>query len=304
MERTQLEHFVAVLDHGSFTGAAEQCHITQPALSHSIRALEQDVGARLFHRLAHGVRPTAAGGALEGPARRIIRELGIARSRIHEVEDLTLGTLEIASLPGLILDPLAAMIGRFREYYPSVLLKILHADSPAEVNDDLRRGRAELGFSDRVDDLPATLASEMVMEQEFAVLRRWGEGETPSSTVSIEELLDMDVVTGPRGSDVRTFLERAASERGRGFSPTIEVEHRGAALYLATAGAGVAVLPRPLATLGEAHGVHVAALVPRWTRVVHLVHREDPLSPAASALREIARSHLAAAGDDEATPNA
>jgi len=59
---------------------------------------------------------------------------------------------------------------------------------------------------------------------------------------------------------------------------------RGSALYLAVAGAGVAVLPRPVAQLGRSHGAEIASLRPRQTRPVYLLRRAAPLSPAARAI--------------------
>jgi LysR family transcriptional regulator, carnitine catabolism transcriptional activator len=70
VDRRQLEYFLAVAAHGSFTGAAAALRIAQPSLSHAINAVEREVGAQLFHRVSHGVTLTAAGEALLRPAHR------------------------------------------------------------------------------------------------------------------------------------------------------------------------------------------------------------------------------------------
>ncbi|MGH3631406.1 MAG: LysR family transcriptional regulator, partial [Sciscionella sp.] len=74
MERRQLEYFLAVVDHGGFTAAATELHVAQPSLSHSIKTLERELGAELFHRLPRGVRLTSAGEALVAHARRVLRD--------------------------------------------------------------------------------------------------------------------------------------------------------------------------------------------------------------------------------------
>src|SRR6185369_7325729 len=65
----QLSYFLAVVDHGGFGRAASVLRIAQPTLSQSVKGLERELGAELFHRAAPGVVLTAAGRALLGPAR-------------------------------------------------------------------------------------------------------------------------------------------------------------------------------------------------------------------------------------------
>src|SRR5689334_827273 len=65
----QLEYLVTVVDTGSFTRAAARLHVTQPALSHQVRALEEQAGGRLLERLPRSVRPTPMGRALLPHAR-------------------------------------------------------------------------------------------------------------------------------------------------------------------------------------------------------------------------------------------
>lgn len=288
MERGQLEHFVAIVEHGGFTAAAAAIHLSQPALSHSVKALERDLGVMLFFRLPHGVKLTPAGTALAESARRILREMAVARSRVQAVEDLVLGTLDIIALPGLLLDPLAAFIGTFRDHHPAVLIRVLHAEGPSDVTDGIRSGRAELGLTDDVVNLPATTEYDVVTEQEFVVVAPENHSQLAKlDSVDVETLLKMDLVTGPQGTDVRDFLQNTAAQLNTNFQPTVEVAHRGSSLYLATAGAGVAILPRPLAELGLAHGARVLELKPRRVRSVYLLRRDALLSPAARAMREV-----------------
>jgi LysR family transcriptional regulator, low CO2-responsive transcriptional regulator len=71
----QLKAFVAVADSGSFTLAARQLYLTQSAVSHSIRTLEEQLGCRLLERNCRSVRPTAEGGIFLRRARRVIEDL-------------------------------------------------------------------------------------------------------------------------------------------------------------------------------------------------------------------------------------
>jgi DNA-binding transcriptional LysR family regulator len=91
----------------------------------------------------------------------------------------------------------------------------------------------------------------------------------------------------PGAVTVRDFLTREGARLGQEVNPAVEVTPRGSALYLAVAGAGVAMLPRPVAQLGRSHGVEIASLRPRQTRQVYLLRRTAPLSPAARAIRAL-----------------
>lgn len=82
MNTRQLQHFLAVLEHGSLAAAAANLAISQPALSKSVAALEDRLGQQLFLRQARGVRPTAAAIAFERHARRILQDLRAAEAEV------------------------------------------------------------------------------------------------------------------------------------------------------------------------------------------------------------------------------
>jgi DNA-binding transcriptional LysR family regulator len=85
MELRHLEHFVAIAQESSFTQAAKRLHLSQSALSISIRALERDLGTRLFERTSHDVALSDAGRALLPEARRILSCIDVARKAVGDV---------------------------------------------------------------------------------------------------------------------------------------------------------------------------------------------------------------------------
>src|ERR687893_2875265 len=97
IELLQLEHFLAVAEEGSFTRAAERACRTQPAISQSIKKLEEELGAPLFSRDLHDISLTDAGQALLVHARRIISERDSAVRTIGSLKYLLSGTLNVAS---------------------------------------------------------------------------------------------------------------------------------------------------------------------------------------------------------------
>src|ERR1700756_4331526 len=125
MDERRVRYFLAVADEGSVTRAAQRLHVAQPSLSQALRAFERELGVQLFHRVGRGVRLSAAGEALIGPARQILRATDEARSAISGVVELRAGTIEIAALATLAVDPMATLIGRFRELHPGVQVRVL-----------------------------------------------------------------------------------------------------------------------------------------------------------------------------------
>lgn len=287
MERRQLEYFLAVIDHGGFTSAATALHVSQPALSAAVKSLEKDLGALLFHRLPRGVRLTEAGAEFAQSARMIMRELDTARARVDAVTGLIAGRLDIISLPGMLLDPLAPVIGEFRRRHPRVRVRVVQAEASEDVRNAVRAGDAELGLTDVVESADRDVIGEPILEQELVAVLPPGTPPPAAGVLAMEDLLRMDVITGPPGTAIRDLLTREAARLGLEVSPAVEVTPRGSALYLALAGAGIAILPRPVAQLGGPRGAEIVSLRPRQTRLVYLLRRDAPLSPAAQAIHAL-----------------
>ncbi|GGN19228.1 LysR family transcriptional regulator [Streptomyces fuscichromogenes] len=286
MERRQIEYFLAVIDHAGITAAATALHVSQPSLSHAIKLLESDLGAKLFHRMPRGVRLTPAGEAFAGSARRVLRELDAGRAAVKAVSGLVAGRLDLVSLPGLLLDPLAGAVGRFRTRYPEVKVRIVPAERPQAVREAVRSGAAELGLTDHIDPGERDLAGDLVAEHEMVVALPPGSTPPPGGVFPVSHLRDLDLVTGARGMVV-DLLTQASAETESELTPAVEIGLRASSLYLVLAGAGAAVLPRPLAELGRPHGVVIAPLDPPKRRQGYLMRRAAPLSPAARAMHTL-----------------
>ncbi|WP_170301435.1 LysR family transcriptional regulator [Saccharopolyspora hirsuta] len=287
MERRQLEYFLAVVDHGGFTAAAAALHVAQPSLSHSIKGLERELGAELFHRLPRSVRLTSAGSALIDFARRALREMETGRAAVREVTGLMAGRLDLVTLPTLALDPLARVIGRFRARHPRVRVRLNQPESEDDVRAAVRTGEAELGLADAVPRPVDDLESIPVGEQELVITMPPGSTPPPGGRMTVEELLTREVVTGFEGTLVRDLLRAEAERRGTEPNVVVEVGHRESALHLVVAGAGCAVLPRPLARLAELEGAVLCSVDPVLNRRIDLFRRPGKLSPAAQAFLEM-----------------
>ena len=114
MQLHQLAYFVAVAETRHFTRAAEQMRVAQPSLSQQVRALEQDVGASLFHRIRGNITLTEAGETLLPIARRILAESETAYQAIRELDELGRGRVRLGATPSLFTGLLPTMLAAFR----------------------------------------------------------------------------------------------------------------------------------------------------------------------------------------------
>ena len=119
MNLTSLKTFVAVAEHRHFARAASVCNISQPAVSHQIAQLEQEIGAKLLNRAARRVSLTVAGEVMLEEARRILAAVDRARERMQEVTSGAVGRIRLgaSATPGLYLLP--ALLAKYRVAHPS-----------------------------------------------------------------------------------------------------------------------------------------------------------------------------------------
>ena len=119
-----VRYFLAVAAHGSFTRAATALHVSQPALSQQIKQLEESLGAQLFDRSGRATRLTDAGEVYANHARKALRDLEEGRRAIHDVGDLSRGSLRIGVTPTFTSYFAGPLIESFHGRYPHVTLSL------------------------------------------------------------------------------------------------------------------------------------------------------------------------------------
>jgi DNA-binding transcriptional LysR family regulator len=279
MERRHLEYFLAVAEAGSFTRGAALVSVSQPSLSHSIAALEREVGSPLFERLGRGVRLTPAGEALLEPARRTLRSFALAKGAVRSVVDAGFGHLTIISGTLWAIEPLVKMIGEFRLVHPAVQLTVTDPSNRAEVLDAVRSGVADFGLLDGTPPAGA-LASRWLVDHELvAVLPR--QSSLPVVSVSVTDLVSLGLISTPGGTPLRELLDEQLELAGLPPEVTVETAHLASVVPLVLAGAGAALLPEGLASDAAAKGARVVRLAPATRAAVHLIWRPDRLDSLA-----------------------
>ena len=143
MELHQLRYFCAVADTGSFSRAAEKCHISQPSLSQQILKLESELGGRLFDRLGRSVRLTDLGEAFLPRARSVLHELSSAKDELTERLQSEAGPVVIGAIPTIAPYWLASRLASFSHKFPKVHLTIAEEITPVLL-DRIRAGSVDL----------------------------------------------------------------------------------------------------------------------------------------------------------------
>ena len=119
-----LNYFLAVAQYQSFTRAARALHVSQPALSQQVRQLEEHLGAQLFDRTGRLVRLTDAGEVYLRYARQALQDLEEGRRALHDVSDLSRGSLRVAVAPTFTSYLIGPLVEAFYRRYPNVRLVI------------------------------------------------------------------------------------------------------------------------------------------------------------------------------------
>jgi DNA-binding transcriptional LysR family regulator len=286
VEVRQLEHFVAVAEEQSFTRAARRLSYVQSALSVSIRALERDLGVRLFDRTTHRVALTDDGETLLPSARQTLASVEQTRDLAAALKGVLRGTLRIGIMQSFGYLDVPALLGRFHREHPHVEIEMRpSAGGSQALVQELKRGGTDIAFVSLMGDPVGVSATQLAVEELHLVgtpellPRRRGR-------VELSGLSDVSFVDFPTGWGVRTTVDQAFAAAGVTRRVPVEVADVGTLLQLLRAGLGVALLPRSL--LGSDDALQLRRLAsPMTWRVVMALPSDRPIRAAANAFAEL-----------------
>lgn len=133
MEFHQLRYVCAIAETGSFSRAAERCHVAQPSLSQQVLKLEKDLGAKLFDRLGRSIRLTEAGRAFLPHARSILHQMETARAEVVDKRKDVRGAVAVGVIPTIAPYLMPRYTADFARKYPEARLRILEETTPVLV---------------------------------------------------------------------------------------------------------------------------------------------------------------------------
>lgn len=292
MELRHLRYFLAVADHLHFGRAAHALGIRQPPLSQQIRALEEELGVRLFDRSSRQVEITAAGEAFRTEARLAVAHAEAAQQAARQIGRGQSGTLAVGYVGSATLRLLPGLLRLFREKYPEVEL-VLRELATAEQIEALRGGSLDVGLLRP----PLTGADteavhvELIGAEPLVAALPLDHQLAPRPTVAVGDLSEEPFVLWPRRLGPGLHDQVVGQCRQAGFTPRIaqEAVQMQSIVALVAGGLGVSLVPESVSRL-RSDDVVYRPLRPR-ARVVHLgvARRHDSRSPA--VLNLIALAH-------------
>jgi DNA-binding transcriptional LysR family regulator len=239
----QLEYLVTVVDTGSFTRAAEQLHVTQPALSHQMRALEQGLGGPLLERLPRAVRLTPMGRAMLPHARAALADAERARCAARLASGTTAGELQVATVYSVSLGVLPPALRVWRRDRPDVdvrLIEFRHAD---ELRDAMAAGEADVALGPLPEGWTGPVRP-LGVEEFVVVLPADGASEDDATgVVDLATLADCAWVHYAPGNGLAELVDATCAAAGFRPRAAVRTEQTAAAPILAAAGLGPALVP-------------------------------------------------------------
>lgn len=294
MTLLQLQYFLATVEHGSFTAAADALHMAQPSLSEQVRRLEAELGVELFARVGRGLALTEAGHTLRPHAERVIADAQEARDSVIGVRELRGGTVSLGMFGDAPYYLLTEVIEEFRYRHPDVRVRVVGQNS-SEVADALRAGELEAAvIALPVDDAALDVRPIMDVEILFAtaVPERLPRKMTVKRLAEVP-LIVYDAHYGWEDPTRRQLYERA-QRAGVSLEPVVEIEDVTAAVQLAGRGVGDTIVSQAVATGSRfPRSLRVAPFDPPLRDTFALVTRRGAhLSPAVTELLGLAEHEM------------
>ncbi|SET80049.1 LysR substrate-binding domain-containing protein [Hymenobacter actinosclerus] len=207
----RLRVFQAVARHLSFTKAAQELYITQPAVTKHVRELETTYGQRLFERRGNRVSLTEAGRLLLAHADEVAQLHAQLTDQLQELHGEATGRLRLGASTTLAQYELPALLPGFQRRYPALELTLLNANSE-QIAEALLQGQLDLGFVEgRAKS--RDLHYEPLLADELVAVRRATAAGAPRQPLPLAEVLAHPLVLRERGSGTLEVLEFALREQ-------------------------------------------------------------------------------------------
>lgn len=222
---TQMEHFAAVAEAGSLGRAAMDQHLTQPALSRSIRRLEESVGAPLFERHTKGMMLTDIGKALLPHAKQMQHDARVAREEIDAMRGLAKGTIRIGAIASIASIVLPELVSSVLTRWPGLHVQVVE-DVWNNLAQRLISGEVDLVLSVEVPDTEEIVSiKDCQWKDSSGVVAAAAHPLRKRPSLSVTDIHQEPWAFLPKGTEPYNNLQRLFAAQGMGM-PNIVVETR------------------------------------------------------------------------------
>ncbi|MBP3963125.1 LysR family transcriptional regulator [Paenibacillus lignilyticus] len=290
MELRQLEYFIRTCEELHFTKASVKLGITQPSLSHQIKALEDEIGVPLFDRIGKKIAITDAGMILYKQSKLVFGNLANAKEQIQELQQIERGTLSIGALPGELNQLVSNLLLDFHREYPKVRLKIFGVE---DVVNRVLSNELDLAITilpvedDRVHAIPLYC-------ENFYFVATAEHPYAGRKAIDFDEILNVPIVMFPETHRCRQLVDMTCNIAGLKLNPLIETTTIESLFGLVRSGAGGTVLSKTLLEMYNYDDLlHIPVQKPTLCREVGIVYLRDKyMGKAARGFIDLLTEHI------------
>jgi DNA-binding transcriptional LysR family regulator len=287
VEMHQIRYFLAVCQTLNFTRAAEECHVSQPALSRAIRQLEAELGGELLRRERSLTQVTDLGRAVLPSLRQCYEGRQTAKSLAQSYLKEGHAPLRLVLSRSIRIGVLAPLLGEITRAFPRIEIKILRA-LPHEITEKLKNGEAEIAVAGPLGDDWERLDVRRLYEERFGVLLSRRHALAKRNRIALDRLADECLLRRPHCGPTETLLAELNS-LGLQSKQQHEVPLVNDLIALVRANFGVGVLPISSRLPEELCFREIEGIdLTRWIHVYSVEGRQD--SAAAVTLKCLLRA--------------
>jgi DNA-binding transcriptional LysR family regulator len=277
--------FLAVAENASFRKAADQTHLSLPAVSMQIKQLEEQLGVALFQRTTRKVDLTQAGEQLMISARKAMAEIDAGLVQIQHAVDVQQGHLSFGCVPTVAGSRLPQILLKFSKKYPGISVRVREL-AHQELLEAVRRREVDFGIGPVPEKKGELDFSPIFVDEYFALLpKAFHDGGRAG--ISLRELAKMPMLTLSNSTLFRNHLDSVLKANDVETELNYEFTHVSTLIAMAEAGLGIAVLPR-IAIPRKTPLKAVRITGPAISRTIAIITiRGHSLSPAAARLVDV-----------------
>ncbi|GAA4432889.1 LysR substrate-binding domain-containing protein [Georgenia halophila] len=236
-----MRYFLAVVDAGTFTAAAEAVRISQSGVSTQLQKLERELGLALIDRSARRVVLTPAGERLVPHARAAIAAVDDVAGAANDIRGLVTGMLRVATVTGMVWQPLFDALATIHTRHPGIDLR-LHEGPSGDLIAQIRDGTADVALAAWVGATPEAVQTSVVFDDPLVAVVAPGHPWATRDRIRPAELARTDLISLVRGTGARAALDALLVRAGTSAEPRWEVSSPAYVQMLTSRGLGVGIV--------------------------------------------------------------
>ena len=284
MNVKQLRIFLAVAQTQSFAEAGHLVHMSQPAVSLSIKSLEEALGGRLFTRTTRSTLLTAEGQQLLSMAKTLVASWDAVENELKQRFTLDRGKIALAAMPSFAASLLPKVLMNYRQKNPNISIEI-HDVLTDTVVEMVRSGNIEMGISFEPENTQ-DLNFQALFNDRFIAVTHQNCSLKNEKELTWKQILECDFITLQKPSSVRNLIEMALAKEGMELHVAFDAHQLATVGKMVSQGLGIAVVPALCeAQMREQGAICLPISQPIISRHVGIITKSKiPLSIAAQEM--------------------